>query len=130
MNLPVTSLYAGLMAFMLLVLTIRVVRTRREKKIGILSGGDQEMAQAIRVHGNFTEYVPMVLILMIITELNDIPVLFLHAMGVVLLSSRFIHAIGLNRTVKGGKYRVYGMYATAVLLVSGGGVAVLWPYIG
>jgi uncharacterized membrane protein YecN with MAPEG domain len=130
MSVPVTSLYAGLLAYMYLILTIRVTRNRHQKRIGILEGDDQEMAQAIRVHGNFSEYVPIILILMALSELNDLPPYFLHVMGIVVLGSRISHAIGLTQTTKGGKFRVYGMYATAFVLVIGGGVAIVWPYIG
>ncbi len=130
MIVPVTSFYAGVLAFMLLVLTIRVTRNRRRKRIGILSGDDQEMAQAIRVHGNFIEYVPILLILMTVLELNGISPYFLHAIGFILVISRLSHAIGLSRSTKGGKLRVYGMYATAIMLTAGGGLAVVWPFIG
>lgn len=129
MNVPVTSLYAGLLAFMYLVLTLRVTRQRRQKRIGILNGDDQEMAQAVRVHGNFAEYVPLILVLMVVSELNQISSYFLHAMGIILLGSRISHAVGLTQTTRGGKCRIYGMYLTALLLSVGGGMAIVWPLL-
>jgi len=121
----VTGIYAGFLAIMLVVLTKRVVNLRYAKKIGIETGADKEMTQAVRVHGNFTEYVPIILILMGILELNGTPSVYLHVMGSVLIISRISHAIGLGRTTRGGKLRVYGMYATVVLLVAGGGASIL-----
>ena len=125
MPVPVTMLYAGLFAIMLAVLSVRVVRFRRSKKIGILTGDDQEMAQAVRVHGNFTEYVPMALILMALLELNGAPSLSIHTMGIVFAVGRLLHAIGLTQTIRGGKLRVVGMLLTFVVLVSGGATALL-----
>ncbi len=123
MFVPITGFYGGLFAIMLVVLTRRVVRRRRSKHIGILSGGDQEMAQAIRVHGNFIEYVPIVLILMALLELNGMPFYVLHALGITMLAGRIAHAMGLSRTVRGGNARIYGMYATAAVLMIGGVLA-------
>jgi len=130
MSVPVTSLYAGLLSLMLVVLTIRVIKRRWSKKIGILDGGDQEMAQAIRVHGNFTEYVPMILLLMVIFELNGVSLYVLHAMGITVLLTRVLHSIGLSRTTKGGLFRVYGMRGTVYMLAAAGCGAVLWPFMG
>ena len=121
----VTGFYAGFLAIMLVVLTKRVVGLRYAKKIGIDTGADKEMIQAVRVHGNFTEYVPIILILMGILELNGTPSIYLHVMGIVLVISRISHAIGLSRTIRGGKLRVYGMFATIMMLVAGGGASMV-----
>jgi len=129
MSVPVTGLYAGLLSVILAVLTVRVTRRRRAKKIGILDRGDQEMIQAIRVHGNFTEYVPAILILMAALELNGVPYYVIHAMGGMALLSRVSHAVGLSRTIRGGKLRIYGMFGTISLLIAGGVGAVLWSLI-
>jgi len=125
----ITGIYAGFLAIMLVILTKRVVNLRHAKKIGIETGADKELTQAVRVHGNFTEYAPIILILMGILELNGMPSVYLHVMGSVLVISRISHAVGLSRTTRGGKLRVYGMFATITLLVAGGGASILFSIL-
>ncbi len=48
------------------VLILRVIQLRREKKILLESGGDEELARAIRCHGNFVESISLAVIIPII----------------------------------------------------------------
>ena len=56
--LPVTALYAGLMALLLLVLSIRVSQTRGKLGISLGGGGDAVMERRIRAQANLIEYAP------------------------------------------------------------------------
>ncbi len=79
--LAVTGLYAGLLALLFLALSVAVIHGRREAKVGFGDGGNTMLARRIRGHGNFAEYVPMVLILMAIAELNQDPDWRIHIVG-------------------------------------------------
>ena len=55
----ITALYAGLLAILLFVLSIRVIGLRGNPAFSFIAHGkgDEELLQrAIRAHGNFTEY--------------------------------------------------------------------------
>jgi uncharacterized membrane protein YecN with MAPEG domain len=64
MPIPATLITAGLLGLVFLALTIRVVGRRVSGKIMIGDGGDSQMLERIRAHANFTEYVPLTLLLM------------------------------------------------------------------
>ena len=81
-----------------LALTIRVVGRRVSGKIMIGDGGDSQMLERIRAHANFTEHVPLTLILMAgieITAGHHAPWLWLS--GGLLVLARIAHAIGMSR---------------------------------
>jgi hypothetical protein len=66
----VTSFYAGLLAFLFIGLSVRVIRFRRGKHIAIGDGDDPSLRRAMRVHANFAEYVPLALILIAFVEMG------------------------------------------------------------
>ena len=62
-------LWSGLLGLLYLVLAGWVVRHRYRAKVGIGDGGDPALARAVRVHGNFAEYVPLTLVLLLLLVL-------------------------------------------------------------
>ena len=117
--MTITPIYAGLAALLFVFLSVRVIRSRRFAKTGIGDGGDRTLQRAIRAHGNFAEYAPMVLILMALAELQDKSIYSLHFIGIVLLAGRAIHAYGVSQEPEQLNFRVTGMMMTFVALVSG-----------
>ena len=96
MPLPIVSLYAGINGLIALALAVRVVRQRSKTGTSLGSGGHAALEQAIRVHGNFIEYVPLVLILLALLEIDGTPALRLHVLGAALTLGRILHAWGLS----------------------------------
>jgi uncharacterized protein len=96
MSVAVVTFYAGLNGLIALVLVVLVVRQRGKTKTGLGTGGHLALEQAIRVHGNFIEYVPLILILMLLLELGGLAPLWLHLMGIALTLGRILHAWGLS----------------------------------
>lgn len=122
--IPVTSLYAALAALFLIVLSVIVIRHRYRTQTSI-GGNDDKMARAIRVQANFTEYVPMILILMACAELFKGSVYLLHIAGIAMLVGRLCHAYSLMVVEPGSKrfqFRMIGMILTFSVL----GVLALW----
>jgi uncharacterized membrane protein YecN with MAPEG domain len=115
----VTPLYAGLAAIILLVLTVRVILLRRRLAVGIGSGGHDALELAIRCHGNFTEYVPVVLILLASAELSGAGAGTLHAIGILLIVGRMLHAWGLAQSRGTSFGRAAGIVLTVAALVFG-----------
>ncbi len=114
----VTAIYAALLAFVFVFLSARTIGARRAARVEIGDGDDQELLRRARVHANFAEYVPLALILMALAESLKLPVLALHAIGVVLLAGRIAHAYGLSQTPHIMKLRVGGMAATFTAMVA------------
>ena len=54
--------------------------------------------RANRVHANAVEYVPMIVILMAIYEVNDGSSMVLHIIGAVAVIGRILHATGLSKS--------------------------------
>jgi len=124
MAIPVTGLYAGLFALMLVTLSMRISRMRESKGIELLTGDDAEMARAVRAHGNFIEYVPLLLVLMAAMELNGIAPYVIHLFGTLMLVSRIAHVSALRRSSKMGKLRVMAMLGTFAALILAGLTAI------
>ncbi|MBK9117336.1 MAG: MAPEG family protein [Betaproteobacteria bacterium] len=116
MSVPITALYAGLCALVLLALAARVIRLRWALRVGIGDGGERALGRAIRVHGNAVEYVPIALVLLLIAELDHASPALLHACGGVLVAARVLHAVGLSRTAGASWPRMVGTTGTAIVI--------------
>ncbi|MFT6899487.1 MAG: putative membrane protein YecN with MAPEG domain [Paraglaciecola sp.] len=112
MYTPITAFYAGLLAMLFLYLSALVIVNRRNKQISLGDGGDKHFLQFIRAHGNFSEYVPLVLVMLLIAEINRTDDVFLHLIGTTLLFGRLIHSFGLRRHTGASWQRVVGMLLT------------------
>ena len=87
-----TALYASLSAFFYLALSVNVSKLRFKHRISLGVGALPKLERATRAHGNFAEYIPLILILMGLLEYLGSSALFLHAMGALLLIARLAHA--------------------------------------
>lgn len=108
MSTPITGFYAGLLAIIYVYLSFIVIHHRRKNKIGLGDGGDRHFQQLIRSHGNFAEYVPITLILMLVAEINSSNLIALHASGVAILFGRLSHAYGLRHHYGASWQRIWG----------------------
>ena len=113
----ISLLFASLHALMFLVLTMRVVMQRKSNRIGIGDGGHSALARSVRVHGNFSEYVPLALILMALLELSGLPAAWLWVLGAMLLLGRVLHAVGLGGSIGVSPGRLVGMLLTLISLL-------------
>jgi len=104
----ITALYAALMALWLLVLAVPVSRLRLKERVGIGDGGHPALARAIRVHANTVEWVPTILVLLLVAELNRAPPALLHGCGIALMIGRMLHAFGLSRNAASSPGRFWG----------------------
>ncbi len=79
------------------------------------------MLRAMRVHSNFSEYVPLSLLLIYLVEGTAANSVFIHCLGSGLLAGRLSHAYGLSQTNENFKFRVSGMALTfTVILICSG----------
>jgi len=115
--MQIVPFYAGLLALVFVVLSVRVIRQRRGAKVAIGPGGNPSLERAMRVHANFAEYVPFAVVLLALMELQRAPAFLLHALGLVLLVGRLAHAYGVSQEKENFRFRVTGMMATFATLV-------------
>lgn len=131
MPFPITGLYAGIAALLLVVLSLRVIRARYATRIEIGDGGDPGLARRIRAQANFVEYVPLALVVIALAEANGAAAWMLHALGAGLVVGRVAHAIGFVAKAGPGVGRGAGMLLTYLVLVAGGLLAIAqalgWP---
>lgn len=114
--MPITAFYASLLAFLFLLLSVRVIAQRREARVEIGHGESAELLRRARVHANFAEYVPLALLLLAFAESLKAPTIFLHALGLALVAGRYIHAYALSQTPHNLKLRTLGMMLTFVAI--------------
>ena len=112
----VTPLYAGLLALWLVILSARVIQ-RRRGGIALGDGGDPSMLRVIRAQANFSEYVPLALLMLGLLELSRFSIYVLHALGITLLVARFLHGYALSFTQAQKFGRVGGTALTLLVLV-------------
>ena len=124
--LIVTSIIAAVLTAVFIRLSFNVIGLRRKNKVGLGSGGNEDLERAIRAQGNFAEYVPFGLILLACLELNGAPWWLVATPGVTLIIGRLIHAIGINTPPPDFSKRVVGMKFTFITLMALVGLNLGW----
>ncbi|MFC3030981.1 MAPEG family protein [Pseudoalteromonas fenneropenaei] len=115
----VTYIYAGLFGVMLVGLSLQVVFNRKRSQVALGDNNHVLLQRAIRAQGNFTEYVPLALLLLYMVETTYQNPLIAHGLGLSLLIGRVLHALGIARQPEPLIFRQVGMGLTfTALLVS------------
>lgn len=118
-SLPISSLTAAICGLIFVVLTIMTGMQRTKTKTLLGFGTDDVLLKRIRTHGNFTETVPMALILMALAEFQGAGQTLVCIIAALLLVGRGLHIIGILGTVMWA--RGLGMLLTlASILVPAG----------
>ena len=120
--------YAAILALIYIVLAVRIMNLRGSAKAAVGTGGNIRLERAIRAHGNFAEYVPLALILLIAMEMQRNSLYVLHILCIILVLGRVIHAFGISQENEKFVFRATGMLATFLVLIVAS-VAVLWDYV-
>lgn len=116
----VTAFYMAILAFILALLYLNVVRLRRKYKIGIGYGKNESLAKAIRVHANFVETVPFILLMMAMLESMGMLPQVLHLFGALLVFSRVLSIWGLSESLGVSIGRASAGVITVMLMIAGG----------
>ena len=116
--LLMTSIIAAILTMIFIKLSFAVIGLRRKNKVGLGSGGYDDLERAIRAQGNFAEYVPIGLILIACLELNGAPWWLVILPGITLVIGRLIHAKGINEPPPNFSSRVLGMKFTFGTLIT------------
>ena len=117
----ITSFYTALSAIILIFLSIKIIQNRRSSKIAFGDEGDNFLQRKIRAHGNFIEYTPIFLIMLILVEMAGLNKYFIHFFGIIFIVGRALHDYGITIAEIRNKnflFRQAGMFCTFFCLSS------------
>jgi uncharacterized membrane protein YecN with MAPEG domain len=122
MHMPtITANYLAVLALVYAVLALQVIRLRQSNRAAFNDGGDLGLRSAIRAHGNFIEYVPIITLMVAFLEMSGASSLRVHLLMGALLLSRLLHPFGLYAAPNSLQFRigrVGGMAITILLLIT------------
>jgi len=116
--LKITALAAAVLTLIFVRLSFAVIALRRTNQVALGSGGNVALERAIRAQGNFSEYVPLGLILLGCLELNGAPSWLVAIPSITLIIGRLFHAKGINEPPPHFANRVRGMMFTFATLIT------------
>ena len=116
MMLEITPIYAVPLAVLTLMLWVNVTKMRSAKSVSIGNAGDVVLHEKIRRHGNFIEWVPIVLLMMLMAELRGVGDMWLHIAGILLVVSRALHPFGLKADNPAHVLRIVGNTGSLIAL--------------
>lgn len=94
--LPVTTMTVGILGVLAVLLSINVIRHRGRSQISLDPTPDPGLHVAVRIFGNFTEYVPIALIVLAVAEINKTGTTILWVISGLIVVGRLIHIFGLK----------------------------------
>lgn len=115
MTFPITTLTAGLMGLLFFLLSWRVIRARQT--LSKSANAAQTIERRIRGHANFSEYVPICLIMLGLAEVGGAPVTALWFAAGTLVIARLLHGYAFALTDHSVLGRVGGTALTLVALI-------------
>lgn len=123
MPVAITGFYAALLAVIIIVLGAMIGPYRLKVGVSLLYGDDMSLVERVRRHANFTENVPLALILMALIELDGASAGLLHGLGIALVASRVVHPFGIHHDRIQHPARFVGAFGTLIVTLVAAGVA-------
>ena len=90
-DISITLVLTAIFGLLHVIFTLRVGNYRFKSKISLGDGGDHELRNRVRAHGNFIENVPIALLLILLNDLDGAKDNTLILMGSILLIARLTH---------------------------------------
>ena len=112
----ITPVYAFALTLLLIALSVNVIRFRRGNRIPLGDAGNADLMGRVRAQGNFVEYAPMGLVLMVLAEMAGTSALWMHMVGICLLAGRLVHAWHMTFAPKKYVLRPIGITLTFAAL--------------
>ena len=113
-----TTVFASILTLFYLFLSFRIGYLRGSPVLKLFFRMDEAISEEklnrnIRAHGNFSEYVPIFLILLLITELQQqFSLIYLLTICIIFLYGRIAHAVCFAFYASNPFLRVSGMVCT------------------
>lgn len=118
----IAPLYIAIFSLMFTLLSFRVIRLRQTARVAIGDGGDKALRRAIRVHGNFAEYVPLALILIFAAESLGMSAVWVHGLCLALLIGRLFHVYGVSQVKEPLLFRQLALSINGLVMI----IASVW----
>jgi uncharacterized membrane protein YecN with MAPEG domain len=113
----VVTVYAALLGFWYIFLVSQVIRVRMSIKGKVQGPESKNLAYAVKAHANFSEYVPLPLILLILLEMQEPNIIYFNVLAGLLCISRILHSISLLFVEKILNTTKLRMLATALTII-------------
>ena len=91
----ITAIYAAILALIFGCLSVWVILSRFQLGINHGDGRNEQLNRRIRSHGNFAEYVPLILLLDALLEAKGASSTTMHILLVPLVIARILHPFGM-----------------------------------
>ena len=117
MEIPITLIATGVLGILFFVHSLRTIFGRKLTNTNLGDGDNELMIRRIRIHGNFAEYIPLLLIILGLLEVSEVPSLWLVGFAALVVVGRLLHFYGLYSKDTPGLARILGMQMT------------LWPLL-
>lgn len=112
MALQATLFYSGILGCLYIYLSAVVTKLRLTHDVHLDDGGHRDLLRAIRIHANFSEYVPFTLFLLLLCELIGGRPWMIHTLSLTFIAARILHMIGLRKLEGPSIYRFLGATLT------------------
>lgn len=109
----ITTLFAGVLGVLYFFISIDVIKNRKKYQVSLGYGPNNEIAEIVSAHSNFSSYAPLLLILTYLLETSPwIPIwaTFVLALGFTL--GRVLHYLAFKGKKMNFKLRVKAMMLT------------------
>ena len=120
-TIDISAIYMAISGLFLVELSLDVIRGRWKYQESYEEGGlgdrqEDPLSRRIRVHANAAEYFPVALLLLVAVE-NIVAINWVvHTLGVLLIVSRFTHAVGLRGMAGESLPRILGTAGTLTMI--------------
>ena len=98
-SLEVAGVYVAVNMLLLIYLAFRVVSVRQSARISIGTGGNEQLEVRTRVHGNAAEYIPAMLVGLVVLALMGLPGWAIHVGGGAFTLGRGMHMVGMSGNI-------------------------------
>jgi len=112
------SKYAAILAIFYVALCVRIILLRRKFGISVGDGDNRSLQKAICAHSNFSQYTPLVLLLIYFVEIETKSPILIHGLCCVFVFGRMVHAFGISQVEENVRWRVLGMACTFTAILS------------
>lgn len=119
----ISFITTGFLSLLCVFLSINVASFRAKNNIAYGDGGNEALIRRIRAHGNFCEYVPLCLIMLLLAEIALTPKFIIGFLAICLVIARLSHAYALTfyetpeRKTKKFLFRIIGTMLTNTILI-------------
>ena len=120
MEVHASPIYIGILTLLMIVLGMRVSMLRNKFKVSLGTGDRPELQLAVRVFGNMAEWVPMILVALVVGEMLGSPAWLVHVVGIALIVSRLATLPGIRPDQTNAARAIAALLTWASALLAGG----------